>query len=225
MAQQDIPTAIAALETCIALDPDNVTSWVDLGRCLRHVPGDAARWRARDHLRDTVARWPDNAEAQLLYGLACFEEMPATAGGAFRRAVALDPDYVEARFNLGVLAEGEGTRTGRHRAADRVAIEHYSGALAVDPDYMPALTNVGTCLLRLKRPAEAIQFLERAVAIEPLHPVALGNLGSALAACGRVEEARTCFIRLLEADPENAYARGNLAGLSGIAVSHHLPTR
>ena len=225
MAQQDAPTAVAALETCIALDPDDVHAHVRLGRFLRHLPGATARRRARDHLRETVARWPDDAEAQLLYGLACLGDMPATAGVAFKRALSVDPGYIEARFNLGYLAEDEGTRTGRHRAGDLAAIEHYRQALDIDPDYLPALTNLGTCLLRIGRATEAIPVLDRATAIEPVNPAAIANLGSALAKCGRIEEARSCFMRLLEIDPQNPYARGNLAGLSGVAMPHNLPTR
>lgn len=210
--QNDINVALSAIKTAITLEPDNLRYNLMLPKILRHRSGRLSHQRALEHLQTMVMRWPDEPEVQFLFGLCCFDDMPATAATAFQRTLSLDPSHVEAEFNLGVLAEDRGGSLGYSEA-----LTHYQRALNINELYQPALANIGTCLLKLDRPADAIPFLERAVALDATHPVALGNLGVAYTLLGKEDQARGCYQRLLAADPDNEYALANLAALSGLA--------
>jgi len=223
--QGDLPVVIAAYETAIALEPDDLQIRFDFALALQKLEDPRARRHAVDLLTRTATTWPDDARVHGLLGLAAFDVVPEQAKEAFERVLELDPTNVEAEFNLGAWSEDWGTRTGQPAQGDVDALRRYERVLALDPDYLPAIVNTGTCLLRLGAAKAALPHLERAVGIDPVHPVALGNLGNAYGTLGRRDEAIACFRRLLEADPTNEYASHNLAALHGIAVPTQLPQR
>lgn len=85
----------------------------------------------------------------------------ADAREAYRRALELDPEHVEAHVNLGRLL---------HDAGDPAAAEgHYRCALAVEAEEPLALFNLGVALEDLGRSGEALEAYERAVQVDPLN--------------------------------------------------------
>lgn len=70
---------------------------------------------------------------------------------------------------------------------------HYRRALAALPGRASTLTNLGATLVQLKRPAEALPFLEQAAAAAPGDPQAWSHRGLALVALRRDDEALACF--------------------------------
>jgi tetratricopeptide (TPR) repeat protein len=83
----------------------------------------------------------------------------AEASAALRRAVALDPAFVEARANLGAALLGSNDLDG--------AAEQFEAALRYQPEYVPALGNLGVIRMRQGRTAEARRFFERVLVLTP----------------------------------------------------------
>jgi len=111
----------------------------------------------------------------------------AKAVNFYRKALELDPLYLEAWNNLGsaqiLLNDLPSAQTS------------FEKAYAIDATAHPVLTNLAFLLLRRNRPAEAESYARRAVQADPLAPRGLYVLGVSLAGQNkRMEEA----IRLLE---------------------------
>jgi tetratricopeptide (TPR) repeat protein len=119
-----------------------------------------------------------------------------------RRAVRLSPDFVAARYNLGLVLE----RTGRRAEA----LQQWREA-AITSNDEKAAEQWGLCLLQEGRVAEAISWLGRAVEIRPVFISARLNLASALHKAGRTQEALPHIRYVLKMDPENETALGMLA--------------
>ena len=86
----------------------------------------------------------------------------------FQRAIAIEPKYVKAHNNLGVLHLSEG-RLDQAAAELRVA-------LTIDPRNLESLVNLALVQRAAGRPAEARDLLLRAVAIDPRHAGSRYNL-------------------------------------------------
>jgi tetratricopeptide (TPR) repeat protein len=84
---------------------------------------------------------------------------PAEAKIAWQIAVARDPAFAEAWYNLALAAEDEGH-------AD-LAIAEYRRAVQARPDYGDAQFNLALLLTRLDRCAEALTVWERFLALDP----------------------------------------------------------
>jgi tetratricopeptide (TPR) repeat protein len=126
---------------------------------------------------------PSRARAAFEQALGLEEGEPAAAADAYRRALALDPDLVDAYVNLGRLTHdaGDADEAARfyHQALERsaedpvihfnlalaledtsgatAAIEHYERALALDPDFADAHYNVAGLYEQSGRGADALR--------------------------------------------------------------------
>lgn len=93
------------------------------------------------------------------------------------------------------------------------AIEECKKAIAVDPDFGNPYNDIGSYLIKLGRPDEAIPWLERAVTApryEPRHYPHC-NLGRVYRAKGMLNKAIEEFEKALRIEPEYAAARDALA--------------
>ncbi|WP_176550709.1 tetratricopeptide repeat protein, partial [Tenacibaculum discolor] len=89
------------------------------------------------------------AYGSVLQGFARRDEALA----AYGKAIALNPQYVEALVNSGVLAREQ------HRHAQ--ALDFFQRVLAIKPDHETALGNCGIILTEFKRTDEAIAMFQR----------------------------------------------------------------
>lgn len=71
---------------------------------------------------------------------------------------------------------GRADRMGEAMPLYEQAIEQYRGALTIKPDDYGSIYNMGVCLLRLRRPAEAVEKFREVVHINPIHIDALESL-------------------------------------------------
>lgn len=96
----------------------------------------------------------------------------AAARACFERAVALDPDHVAARFNLGNLLYG----------ANKIdaAADQYVAILALQPNNHHALNNLGLAMLQGGQAAEAVRMFSDALRERPEFEEAANNLLLAL---------------------------------------------
>jgi tetratricopeptide (TPR) repeat protein len=76
-----------------------------------------------------------------------------------RQALALDPNYDEAYFNLG------SSLLGQARADE--ALDAYLAACRIDPDYVEAHREAGAILLDESKYAEAEMHLRKALELSP----------------------------------------------------------
>jgi Tfp pilus assembly protein PilF len=89
------------------------------------------------------------------------------------------------------------------------AIEECKNAITVDPDFGNPYNDIGSYLIDLGRPAEAIEWLEKAIDAPRYETRALPymNLGRAYKQLGQDFEALRAFKRATQIDPSHAGAR------------------
>ena len=121
------------------------------------------------------------------------------------KALAIMPDYAEARYNLGNALKK------LNRLEESVA--SYAEALAIKPDYAEALNNLGLALKGLNKLEEAVASYRKAVAIKPAFAEAHNNLGFALNALNKLDEAAASYQKALALKANFAEVHYNLGNL------------
>ena len=106
-----------------------------------------------------------------------------------------------------VLATGlEHHQAGHLADAERC----YRKALEKSPHFSEAAHLMGRVLYDLRKPEEALPWLEKAAALDPTRAKALNDLGNLLQELGRSEEAEDAYRRVLRLEPDSADAYNNL---------------
>ena len=121
---------------------------------------------------------------------------------AFKRVLAIKPDYAEAYNNMGNALKEQGKL--------EEAIEAYNKALAIKPDYAEAYNNMGNALKEQGKLEEAIEAYNKALAIKPDYAEAYNNMGNALQEQGKLEEAIEAYNKALAIKPDYAEAYNNM---------------
>ncbi len=218
----DLPAAEVEFRNGLAAEPENIPARYSLGWvCQRQ----GLFKEARDCYEQVLARDPDHAQAMNNLGVLLLdadalssgvEEIahgvvglaqpaqhhPSDAEAAFRAALRLQPDFVEAHNNLGTAL----------RVLNRLAEAEaaYREALRLKPDYTDALVNLGVVLHMQNRGGEAIASLMRALQIDPRSAEAHNNLGNIYALAGRLTEAIASYREALRRKPDSAETYNNL---------------
>ncbi|MFZ1935147.1 MAG: tetratricopeptide repeat protein [Thermoguttaceae bacterium] len=170
-------------------------------------------WRQTSYWRDSETLWThtlactrQNTVAHNNLGIALADRgRTGEAIEHYRKALDVNPDYVEAHNNLGIALADRG-RIGE-------AIKHYRKALEIDPDYAKAYSNLGVALANRGRIGEAIADFQRALDIDPDYADAQANLGNVLARRGRTSEAIVCYERALQLKSDFASAHNGLGNV------------
>lgn len=127
------------------------------------------------------------------------------AEAAYRRAIALHPDYAEAHNNLGTLFQ-EQQRLHEAEAA-------YLRAQALAPSDVSVPFNLALLYHAAQRPDAAEAAYRRALAIQPDFVTAAYSLAVLLEQQGRTEEAEAAYRQTLVLAPAHAEAHNNLGNL------------
>lgn len=124
------------------------------------------------------------------------------AARLFEQAVAREPGFAEAHYNLGIA----------HRRRGRMddAVRCWRRASQLKPDFAPARINLGGALLELNDPGGAEGEFRRVLEKEPGSVHALINLGNALRDQSRAREAVDAYRRALALKPDAATCHSNM---------------
>lgn len=160
-------------------------------------------------------RYARRTEAKAHYNrgtLLASEGDLARSEDAFRRALELDPRFIDAAYNLGVvlLAEGEAGR----------AVTLLEQAAAVRPDDADVQFALGKALFDDGRTGTASERFAAAVLLDPELEEAAYALGLSLLASGRREEGVVALDAYLRRFPEGTWAsdaRRRLASMANAA--------
>ncbi|WP_420477334.1 tetratricopeptide repeat protein, partial [Noviherbaspirillum sp. ST9] len=193
-----------AYKRILQASPDHVDALHSLG-LLHHHRGDnsAAASLIRQAI-DVQAKSGCGAAARLYSNLGLVLEADGKiveAITAFRQAVELEPDDVEACLNL-----GNGLRRNGQRDE---ATEIFRLAIARNPGYAKAHNNLGMVLLEAEKRTEAIACYEQAIKLAPDYAEAWLNLG--VANKRFPGKAAECYRKAIELRPEFLDALNNLA--------------
>jgi tetratricopeptide (TPR) repeat protein len=121
----------------------------------------------------------------------------------YRRAIDLDPRFVEARHRLGVELYQAGNTTD--------ALKELRRASLVTPDYRKGYEiwyAEGLALLRLDQSDEALARFRKVVQARPTFAPAHNEVGKVLLHRAEYDAAIDSFVRAIGADPRADYARG-----------------
>jgi tetratricopeptide (TPR) repeat protein len=149
-------------------------------------------------LEKLAAAHPDQAVTGFLLG-AAYERtgQKDKAVEAFRRVIALDPEFHAALNYLGYTFAESGTNLEE-------ALSLVTRAVALDPDNGAYVDSLGWTYYRLGRPEQARGYLERAARLEPEDATLQEHLGDVYVALGQTERARQAYQRAIDlgGDPE-----------------------
>ncbi|HVZ45856.1 MAG TPA: tetratricopeptide repeat protein [Ramlibacter sp.] len=167
------------LATAVAANPDHRELLQAQGEALmnlRRYEAALVPYARLRELEETPTR------ATLLHTGFCLEQTGRIDDAAefYRKAIALDPDFMEAHVDLaGVLWRLEDFDG---------AMTHAQRAVALAPDHPYAVRIMGTALLGFNRVAEAEVYLRRSLELLPDFALAQVDLSLSLLLEGRLEE-------------------------------------
>jgi len=112
----------------------------------------------------------------------------------YKQALAINSNYAEAYYNLGIVLKNLGQR--------EAAIKRYKQALAITPDCPEAYNNLGIVLHELGQLEAAVKYYEQALAIKPDYVEVHVNLGNAHLSLGHLELVVKCYEQALALKPD-----------------------
>jgi tetratricopeptide (TPR) repeat protein len=197
--------ALTEAETILKTRPDDGRG-LALMIGLRIASGEEAdALAASEHL---VAVFPDSADTWDIHGGVLSMQADDTtvddAIAAFDRALALDPQHVDALINRGELAE----------PTDPDEAERYlKRAVDARPSSTDANEALTTFLIAQARDADALAAFDRWLRVTPQNPFALTGKAIVLADQGKYEDALWLIDSVLRSeprDPDALYLKGQL---------------
>ena len=123
-----------------------------------------------------------------------------------RKAVAVNPDHLEAYYNLGIALQDQGDLQG--------AVDAYRQAIAIKPHRPKAYNSLGNILKDQGNLQAAVDAYRQALAIQPNFSEAHNNLGAVLQMQGDLPAATNAHRQALAIKPDYSEAYYNL----GIAL-------
>ena len=160
---------------------------------------------AKAAFEELLGKYPQEADLHLFLGITLLRlREPQAAEAAVKRALAVDPNHVEARTLLGWID------SEIHGDFDS-AIEEYTKVLELRPDLAEAYNNLGVAQKRKGELDKAAVSFNQALQRRPDYSAALSNRGWTFAEENKWAEARRDFEQALKVNPGDD---GALYGLS-----------
>ncbi len=186
---------------------------MDINRAIfLHQAGRIAEAKAA--YAAVLAQTPDDYNAWHRLGIAHLQSRePLDAVTCIKKALVIDPNYIEAYFDLGTVL------TMLKRLEE--AMTCFEKVLALKPEHAGAHNNLGIVLKALDQHEQAIQHYQKGLALKPDYVEAHNNLGNALQDLNRFEEALPCYQKALTLKPDNAAAHNNLGNVLQVLNKRH----
>jgi arylsulfatase A-like enzyme/Flp pilus assembly protein TadD len=194
MAQNRQRDAIKVMDAAVRNIPGDYSMHTAYGRILIQT----AQWdKAQEILEKALSLVDDEPEGWDHLGIVHLRKgNPEKALEAFRKALALDPNFALAHLNVGAaLMEIYFSSPQPERLAE--AIDHLKKAAALNPSMNLAFRGLATAYQEAGRTDEALAAWEKAVVSDPADDFSILNLGRAYLAKGDKFRARRCFERIL----------------------------
>jgi predicted O-linked N-acetylglucosamine transferase (SPINDLY family) len=152
----------------------------------------------------STERLPANTsdECNALGNLLLNQGRPDSAAPWFQKAIALEPGFAEAYFNLALALRDQGQ--------PRPAIRCLNRALDLRPDFFQARFALGNLLWDAGDADGAAGCYRQTIALQPGFAEAYFNLGNSARARGNHQEADAAYRRALQIRPDFAQAWNNL---------------
>jgi tetratricopeptide (TPR) repeat protein len=190
--------------------PDDFTANYNLGDVLLNK-GDAAA--AVPHFTKAVQADPHNVVAASELGVALFSAArSAEAEEQLKKAIEIDRNYTDARFNLASVEASNGKF--------QAAAEDFAQVLKERPDDARAAQHLGEVMIlwgdqlaKSGNDTDAVLRYRDALARRPNDKELLFRLGLALARLERLDESQQVFETLLRIDPDSSIAKQAIAAI------------
>jgi tetratricopeptide (TPR) repeat protein len=124
---------------------------------------------------------------------------------AYKKALLINPNYVDAHYNMGNALRDY----GKHDEA----ITAYENALNLQPGHIDAYNNVGNILRNQGKLEKAIIAFKKAIKINPNRPDLHSNLGSVFQDQEKFKEAIAAFKKSIKLEPNYIAAHNNLGNI------------
>jgi Tfp pilus assembly protein PilF len=196
---------LVGVEVSLAADSSspllNEKRWEEARKSL--ASGNPAE--AKTAFEELLKKYPQEADLHLFLGITLLRlREPHAAEAAVKRALAVDPNHVEARTLLGWID------SDIHGDFDS-AIKEYSKVVELRPDLAEAYNNLGVAQKRKGELNKAAESFNKALERRPDFTPALSNRGWIFAEQNKWAEARQDFEQALKLSPHDD---GALYGLS-----------
>jgi predicted O-linked N-acetylglucosamine transferase (SPINDLY family) len=152
--------------------------------------------------RKSAGKTMQDPRAQFQHALAMHQRGQIDeAAQIYKTILRTQPKYFDAIFALGIVY--------LQRKEFRAAEKQFGLANRINPNNSPLQNNLGSALLGLNRPQEALIAYDRAIAMDPVNWEAFYNRGNALAALKRFEDALASYDKSIALFPHNAEVHDN----------------
>jgi tetratricopeptide (TPR) repeat protein len=174
--------AIRLGRLALLIDSDNVNAYVAIAMAYRRM-GSANLSKLVCY--NAIGMSPKAAPIYNILGLlALDEDQVKIAIGQFEKAVEFEPDFVEARMNLGAVMLNYGDFAG--------ALQHFEAVLKLQPDNLDATLSLAVVHRGLGKYPEAAAGYEKVLRLRP------GNLGALYNRCILFQEYMSEYEKALE---------------------------
>jgi tetratricopeptide (TPR) repeat protein len=194
--QGEARAALGLLRRAVRRWPRAAMVHLELGSCLLDLECFAL---AEQELRNALAIRARPETWSLLAKALREQERREESVECLHEVLALDPNYEEAHYNLGV--------EHRFRGEYADAIARFERAIAIDPDYAIAHAELGFTLLLQRQGSEkrALVHLRRAVALDAKYHWSRIYLAQCAWKLGRIREARMQYDAAVRLKPACGY--------------------
>ena len=161
------------------------------------------------HLKAAVKIHPGYKNPYLLLGNAHnYLKQYEASIQAYQNALKLDPDYAEAKGNLGITYRDAGRYFGEQKGDLKKALEYLKKAYEFRPDEYETTRLLGVAYGVSGQAAKAIEFFTKGTQLEPQNAGAWYDLGSAYYQSGQVETGLGFIQKAKEINPNIEQERG-----------------
>ncbi len=153
--------------------------------------------------RQILELLPDDPNVMHFFGLLRHQRGYSKEGADWiKKALSLDPEYLDAENNLGNIH----LQLGEPELAEKC----FRRVIECKPEFAEAYGNLGIALKNLKRFDEAIEHLSQAISLQPNDVYLYQNLGNVYRKLENYHEAISMYRKSLAIQPFNTEAYKNL---------------